>query len=86
MRLETRLWPFVLGVFVMLSMAAGWAYAQSIRVQPLTPTVLSGADVGFRVEGQRAGTPVGKLVVKINGEWVEAELWTGSLTRPLGTR
>jgi hypothetical protein len=31
--------------------------------------------VGFRVEGIRAGkTPVGKVVVRVNGEWVEAEI------------
>ena len=85
MKLNGRLWSVVIAVVAMLSVAA-WGYAQSDMVQPLTPTVLSGPDVGFRVERQRAGTPVGKLVVRVNGEWVEAELWTGSLTRPLGTR
>jgi hypothetical protein len=35
---------------------------------------MTGSDVGFRVEGIRGGTPVGTLVVKVNGEWVEADL------------
>ena len=51
------------------------------------PRVLSGADVGFRVHGQRREmrtdtttgrkTPidmlVGQLVVRVNGEWVEVK-------------
>lgn len=66
---------------VMLSaMAASWSYAQSLRVDPVTPTVLSGPDFGFRVEGNRGGTPVGALVVKMNGQWVEAEI--GAVGRP----
>jgi hypothetical protein len=37
------------------------------------PTVLSGSDVGFRVEGQRGNVAVGTIVIKVNGEWVEAD-------------
>jgi len=35
--------------------------------------VLSGEDVGFRLEGvdSRKGTVTGTLVVKVNGEWYE---------------
>jgi len=40
--------------------------------------VISGGDLGFRVEGQaRDGTPTGKLVVRINGQWVEAGFAVG---------
>jgi hypothetical protein len=41
--------------------------------QPTAPRVVSGNDVGFRIEeiGAR-GEPVGRLVVRLNGEWVEA--------------
>ncbi|HEV8395264.1 MAG TPA: hypothetical protein VGQ37_13370 [Vicinamibacterales bacterium] len=53
---------------------AGWAYAQIARpVVPVKPTVLSGSDVGFRVEGQRGNVAVGTIVIKVNGEWVEAD-------------
>jgi len=35
--------------------------------------VLSGTDIGFRIDrSDRAGRPVGALVVRINGNWVEA--------------
>ena len=70
--------------------AALWAQAQPQRgdgfvippawktapVQPVTPTVLSDGDVGFRVIGMRGQTPVGEWLVRINGVWREAE--TGS--------
>ena len=40
-----------------------------------TPTVISGSDIGFRIEGLRGRTtPVGRLVIRINGQWVEPEL------------
>jgi hypothetical protein len=33
--------------------------------------VVSGADLGFRIEGQDLkGLPFGRLVVKIDGDWV----------------
>ena len=34
-------------------------------------TILSGSDVGFRVERTQEGVPVGTLVVRVNGRWVE---------------
>ena len=65
---------FVLLVSAVMMFLAGWAYAQVARpIVPLTPTVLSGADVGFRVEGHRAGVAVGTLVIRVNGQWVEAD-------------
>lgn len=71
----------VAAVIVVVSLAATWGYAQAFRTEPVTPRVLSGADVGFRIEGQRGGVPVGKVVVRIDGEWVAAEFGIG--TRPL---
>jgi hypothetical protein len=41
-------------------------------------TVLSGPDLGFRVEGQTPDAkPYGKFVVRVNGQWVEV----GSVSR-----
>ena len=77
MKAERLVWVFVV---VMIACAAAWSYAQSLQVTPVTPTVVSGADFGFRVEGNRAGTPVGTLVIKMNGQWVEAEV--GAVGRP----
>lgn len=63
-----------------------WAQPQSrngvlvtpnlVPVVPVTPTVLSDGDVGFRLLGMRGDTPVGQWLVRINGDWRLAE--TGS--------
>jgi hypothetical protein len=35
--------------------------------------IVSGSDVGFRVEGKDvAGRPMGRWMVRIDGQWVEA--------------
>ena len=34
-------------------------------------TVISGNDIGFRIERTQDGIPVGKLVVRIDGQWVD---------------
>jgi hypothetical protein len=73
-----------------------WSFAQ---VQPRStdaPIVLSGNDVGFRVDGHKrerrtdsltgrtstADIAVGQLVVRINGQWVEAALDGRGIARP----
>ena len=35
------------------------------------PTVVSGNDVGFRIERTQNGIPVGKIVVRVDGRWVD---------------
>ena len=71
MRAQRLVWVFV---FALIACAAAWNYAQSLQVTPVTPTVVSGPDLGFRVVGNRGGTPVGTLVIKMNGQWVEVEI------------
>ena len=48
-----------------------------ISQAPPAARVLSGADIGFRVEGNKDGRAVGTLVVRINGQWIET---TASVT------
>jgi hypothetical protein len=55
--------------------AAKIATAQAPEMVPSAiPIVVSGNDLGFRIDGQRGQTPVGRIVVRIDGQWVEAEL------------
>ena len=59
-----------------LIVTGAWAYAQHAPVVPLPmPTVVSGGDIGFRVDGRRGDTPVGRFVIRssANGQWVEPE-------------
>ena len=39
------------------------------------PQIISGADIGFRVDGVGAdGKPIGRIVVHQKGEWIEVTL------------
>jgi hypothetical protein len=60
-------------VIAVLLVAIAWSHAQSLGSQRVTPMVLSGSDIGFRVEAMKGTTPVGRLVVRMNGQWVEPE-------------
>jgi hypothetical protein len=63
--------------------AAALSAAVSAQVWPNRadpPRILSGPDIGFRVEGIKSGNQtvaVGRLVVRMNGEWIEASESTG---------
>ena len=63
-----RLMLFWLASLMLVSMAT-FAFAQ-FRFP--TPHILSGNDIGFRVEGTDVtGRPFGTLLVRWNGEWRE---------------
>ena len=51
--------------------------AQAVNAQPVPLRVMSGDDFGFRVQGRKGDTPVGTLVVRVNGEWVEVQFAVG---------
>jgi hypothetical protein len=42
-----------------------------VRIVTESPTVVSGNDVGFRIERTQDGIPSGKIVVRLNGRWVD---------------
>jgi hypothetical protein len=73
MRLSARL------VVLLLALVASgtWVLAQSVQPKPVFPTVISGDDIGFRMESRTGSRPTGRLVVRINGQWVEAEFAAG---------
>jgi hypothetical protein len=64
--------------------ASIWARAQvqvpnGPRVPGQTPstTIISGGDIGFRVDGVEADGPVGRWVIKVDGKWVEPKVSGG---------
>ena len=88
MTFPTRMNPIVLTVFLVVT--AAWVSAQVIRppsetgLQPMdlvAPTVISGSDLGFRIESNKDNVPVGRLVIRINGRWVDAQVGTGGITK-----
>jgi hypothetical protein len=75
MRRAVPVW--VVSILVLLPLGSGFAIAQAPAQAPAQgqqgPRILSGPDIGFRVEGiDRAGNPTGTLVVRINSEWLPA--------------
>jgi hypothetical protein len=66
--------------------AGAWASAQLYQPEPIDPPVLlSGPDVGFRMESRRGGDIYGRIVVRIDGEWVEVSLSGPGPLRRLGS-
>jgi hypothetical protein len=55
---------------VSLAIAGAVATAQTRREGG---AVISGGDIGFRPEGWNGKARTGTFVVKVNGEWVEAQ-------------
>lgn len=54
---------------------AGWASAQVNQWKHLSqPVVVAGENLGFRFEWMNGKMPTGKIVVRLNGQWIEAEL------------
>ena len=76
MRLDFRL--AMLGTFLVVLLGlATWSRAQTaVAPNPVPPVVLAGPDIGFRMTGVKRGTPVGQLVVRINGDWKAVEFGT----------
>ena len=56
---------------------AGVAVSAQVASRPVTPKVIAGPDLGFRVERMAGSTPIGKLVVRVNGEWLDVQLGGG---------
>jgi len=82
MKLKVRVVALVAFLMVLIGLTA-WTHAQTaVLPNPVSPVVLSGPDVGFRMTGVKRGTPVGQLVVRVNGEWKVVEFGSGAL--PLG--
>ena len=83
-----RLRCFLAGfLFASVLFIGGWVVAaQSVAIDRVPPRIMMGEDVAFRVEGLRGNTPVGTIVVRVNGQWVAAEIAPLGLTAPLSSR
>jgi len=73
-----RLFTFVLVIAAAFG-AGAWVHAQTTLAA--TPTVISGNDIGFRVDEtltRARGKVTGTWVVRINGQWVEPSFVGGA--------
>lgn len=59
-------------VWVTSLIAVGVAASALVLAQTATDRrVVSGGDIGFRIDSERNGVPTGRLVIRMNGQWVE---------------
>jgi hypothetical protein len=62
----------------LLGAGVGGAAVASEARQNNEPRVLSGSDLGFRVDGTaKDGAPIGALVVRVDGKWVAPQFQSG---------
>ena len=76
MILKNRLlWTCLLAVAAVLSwnVYVGAINAKARQEANPSPVVLSGADIGFRVEGHKEKSVVGRFVVRVNGQWFDVD-------------
>jgi hypothetical protein len=69
--MTSRYWK--IGLLWALSLiAVGYvsASAQSFLLTE-TPQIVAGSDVGFRVERTQNGIAVGRVVVRVDGRWID---------------
>lgn len=77
MSLRKRVGLVVLWAASIVAVGA-WAQAPVAPApSPQASTVISGNDLGFRVDRRKGDTPVGTLVARVNGQWVEVEFTAG---------
>jgi len=68
----------------LFSLIAVAAIAQSLPTMPdAKPLVISGNDIGFRVDRYEGRRPVGVIVVRVDGQWIEPK--SVPQPRPLGS-
>lgn len=72
-----RLLGSVLLALCTFGVGATWGAAQATPPSSANPTVLSGDDVGFRIDSRKGAKPVGTIVIRVNGRWVEPEFSAG---------
>ena len=59
-------------------LGAGGTVAASEHGQSNEPRVLSGSDLGFRIDGiGKDGAPIGAIVVRVDGKWVSPQFQAG---------
>jgi hypothetical protein len=60
-------------VAITLLAIGGWAKMQSPQIEKVPPRIISGNDLGFRLEGRHGAKVVGTFVIRVAGEWIEVE-------------
>jgi hypothetical protein len=79
--MRSRIVVVLLWMASLVGSVAATAHAQRfVRPAGKEPEVVSGSDVGFRIDHYNGETPVGELVVKRDGKWVAVQF--GASAKP----
>lgn len=67
--------PWVLVLAWVLSLVGAGVAGAALTQRDQEPKVITGSDFGFMVERiGRNDAPIGRLVVRVNGKWVDPEI------------
>jgi hypothetical protein len=81
---RSQLIAVVLLSVVILGSWRSWLSAQAVASEPIYPPItVSGDDIAFRVEARRGNTVEGRLMVRMEGKWIEADVDGGLRVRRL---
>ncbi len=71
--MRNRRFVLIVAILAVFVLAAGvWAAEQAKRDQ--SARVISGQDLGIRLERRQGSVMLGTLVVRVDGQWVQVQL------------
>jgi hypothetical protein len=59
---------------VLMAVWGTYTWAQTPPLLAPPPGVISGNDIAFRLDRTESGRAIGKLMVRVDGKWLEADL------------
>jgi hypothetical protein len=68
---------------VLFAMFVGYLWAQTAPIPSPPSGFISGNDIGFRLDRALPGRAIGKLMVRIDGKWLDAEVSTNGRVVPV---
>jgi hypothetical protein len=73
-------------VGVLLAMLGGYGLAQTFPLPAPPQGVIPATDLAFRLDRTESGRAIGKLMVRVDGKWLEADLTGRGRVVPLQTK
>jgi hypothetical protein len=78
MTAKPAMWKLALVWMLSLIVVAAAARLTLAQTVAGDKRIVSGADLGFRIDSERGGVPTGRFVVRVNGTWVEVKESVGA--------
>lgn len=75
---KSAVWKLALVWVVSLIVVAAASRLMLAQTTTADKKIVSGADLGFRIDSDRGGVPTGRFVVRVNGKWVEVKESVGA--------